>query len=64
MITTLLALALSETSSEYALFDGQTVFQLSDQKKPAKFAAQKVKITGTLIPKTKTIKITTIDPAE
>jgi hypothetical protein len=50
-------------SSDYALFDGQNVFKLSDQSKPAKFAAQKVKITGTLDPKTKTIKITTIDPA-
>lgn len=49
-------------SSEYALFDGQTVLKLSDQSKPAKFAAQKVKITGTQDPKTKTIKITTIEP--
>jgi hypothetical protein len=49
-------------SSEYALFDGQNVFTLSDQKKPAKFSAQKVKVTGTLDPKTKTIKITSIEP--
>ena len=49
-------------SGEYALFDGQSILQLSDQSKPSKFAAQKVKITGTLNPKTKTIKITTIDP--
>ena len=48
-------------SSAYALFDGQTVFQLSDQSKPAKFAAQKVKVTGTLNLKTKTIKITSIE---
>jgi hypothetical protein len=51
-----------KSSSEYALFDGQTVLKLSDQTKPAKFAAQKVKITGTLNPKAKTIKITTIEP--
>ena len=49
-------------SSEYALFDGQTVLKLSNQSKSAKFAAQKVKVTGTLDEKTKTIKITSIDP--
>jgi hypothetical protein len=49
-------------SSDYALFDGQTVLKLSDQSKPAKFAAQKVKVTGMLDEKTKTIKITSIDP--
>jgi hypothetical protein len=48
-------------SSEYALFDGENVFKLSDQSKPAKFAAQKVKVTGTLDPKTKTIKIGSIE---
>jgi hypothetical protein len=50
-------------SSDYALFDGQNVLKLSDQSKPAKFSAQKVKVTGTLDPKTKTIKITSIDTA-
>ena len=50
-------------SSEYALFDGQNVYHLSDQSKPAKFAAQKVKVTGTLDPKTKTIKLRSIEPA-
>jgi hypothetical protein len=49
-------------SSEYALFDGQNVLKLSDQSKPAKFAAQKVKVTGTLNPKTRTIKIDKIEP--
>ena len=49
-------------SSEYALFDGQTVLKLSNQSKSAKFAAQKVKVAGTLDEKTKTIKITSIDP--
>lgn len=50
-------------SSEYALFDGQNVFKLSDQSKPARFAAQKAKVTGALDLKTKTIKITSIEPA-
>ena len=49
-------------SSDYALYDGQNVFKLSDQSKPAKFAAQKVKVTGTLDQKTKTIKVTSIEP--
>jgi hypothetical protein len=48
-------------SSEYALFDGQNVYKLSDQKAPAKFAAQKVKVTGTLDAKTKTIKVSAIE---
>ncbi len=48
-------------SSQYALFDGQNVYKLSDQKSPAKFAAQKVKITGTLDAKTKTIKVTSME---
>jgi hypothetical protein len=49
-------------SSEYALFDGQNVLKLSDQNKSSKFAAQKVKVTGTLDPKSKTIKVDSIDP--
>jgi hypothetical protein len=49
-------------SSEYALVDGQNIFKLSDQSKPAKFAAQKVKVTGTLDPKTKTLKVKSISP--
>jgi hypothetical protein len=49
-------------SSQYALFDGQNVYKLSDQSTPAKFAAQKVTVTGTLNEKTKTIKVTSIDP--
>jgi hypothetical protein len=49
-------------SSEFALFDGQNVLKLSNQSKPAKFAAQKVKVTGTLDQKTKTIKAASIEP--
>jgi len=48
-------------SSEYALFDGQTVLKLSDQKKTAKFATQRVKVEGTLDQKTKTIKVASIE---
>ena len=52
-----------KSSGLYALFDGQNVFKLSDQKTPARFAAQQVKVTGTLDPKTKTIKVVSIQPA-
>ena len=47
----------------YALFDGTNIFKLSDQKAPAKFAAQNVVVTGTLNEKTKTIKVTAVEPA-
>jgi hypothetical protein len=50
-------------SGEYALFDGQNVLKLSDQKTPAKFAAQKVRVTGSYDEKTKTIKVTSIELA-
>jgi len=50
-------------SSEYALFDGTQVLKLSDQKNPAKFVAQRVKIAGTYNEKTKTIKVTSIEAA-
>ena len=53
----------AKASGQYALFDGQNVFKLSDQKTPAKVAAQKVKVTGTLDPKTNTIKVVSIETA-
>jgi hypothetical protein len=52
----------AKASGEYALFDGQNILKLSDQKTPARFAAQRVKVTGTLDPKTNTIKVTSIEP--
>jgi hypothetical protein len=47
---------------EYALLDGTNLLKLSDQKAAAKFPAQKVKVTGTYDEKTKTIKVTSIEP--
>jgi hypothetical protein len=47
-------------SSEYALYDGTTVWKLSDQKTPAKFAAAKVTVTGVANEKSKTIKVSSI----
>jgi hypothetical protein len=46
--------------SKYALFDGKSMYTLSDQKTPEKFAGQKVKITGTLYDKTKILKVDSI----
>ncbi len=37
-----------KSGSKYALIVGDNVYELSDQKTPEKFAAQKVKVTGTL----------------
>ena len=41
----------------YVLFDGKDVYTLSDQRTPEKFAAQKVRVVGTLDAKTKTIQM-------
>lgn len=49
---------------KYVLFDGKNAYVLSDQKTPAKFAAQKVTVTGTLDAKTKTIQVEKITPAK
>ena len=46
--------------SAYVLYDGKTVYQLSDQKTPQQFAARKVTVTGTLDAKTKTIQVDSI----
>jgi hypothetical protein len=49
-------------SGQYALFDGQNILKLTDQKTPAKFAAQKVTVVGAYDEKTKTIKVNSIAP--
>ena len=53
----------AKASGQYAIFDGRNILKLSDQKTPARFAAQKVMVTGTLDPKTGTIKVVSIEPA-
>ena len=50
--------------SKYVLFNAdKTFYQLSDQKKLATFAGQKVEVTGTLNKQTKTIHVTDIKAA-
>ena len=48
----------------YVLFDGKNVYKLSDQKTPDKFAGQKVRVTGTVDAKTKTIRVESISAAK
>lgn len=50
-------------NGKYVLFDGKDVYVLSDQKAPAKFAAKKVTVTGTLDSASKTIKVEKIEAA-
>ena len=47
----------------FVLLDGNDVYALSDQKAPEAFAGHNVTVTGTLDPKTKTIRVTSIKAA-
>ena len=49
---------------KYALYDGKSVYILSDQKTPERFAAQRVTVKGTLDPKTNTIRVDSIAAAK
>jgi hypothetical protein len=53
-----------EHGALYILYDGKKAYNLSDQKMPAKFAAQKMNVTGTLDSKTNTIRVDSISPAK
>ena len=50
----------------YVLVDAttKTIYELDDQKKPAQFAEQKVKITGTYDKATQTIHVTDIQASK
>jgi len=50
--------------ASYVLYDGKSVFALSDQKTPERFAARKVTITGLLDAKRKTIQVDSITAAQ
>jgi len=49
---------------KYVLHDGKNTYRLSDQKTPEQFVAQKVKVTGTLFPKTGVVKVDKIEAAK
>jgi hypothetical protein len=51
-----------KAGAKYALYDGKNVYELRDQKAPAKFAAKKVRVTGTL--NGKTIQVDSIAAAK
>jgi hypothetical protein len=46
--------------AQYVLYDGKTVYPLSDQKTPIQFAGRKVKVAGTMDLKTRTIQVDSI----
>lgn len=46
--------------AQYVLYDGKDTYTLSDQKTPERFAGKRVKITGALDAKTKTIQVESI----
>jgi hypothetical protein len=50
-------------AAPYVLSDGKTVYELSDQKTPEQYAAQKVRVVGTLDEKTMTIRVESIAAA-
>ena len=55
---------ISEHDATYVLYDGKNVYELSGQKTPEKFAARKVRITGRLDAKGKTIQVGSISAAK
>jgi hypothetical protein len=48
----------------YVLYDGREVYTLSDQRTPEQFAAKRVRVTGTLDARTKTIQVESIRAAK
>lgn len=50
--------------ASYVLFDGKNIYTLSDQQAPEKFAAQRVRVVGTLDVKTRTIRVESIAAAK
>ena len=50
--------------ARYVLYDSKDVYILSDQKTPEEFAAQKVRVVGTLDASTMTIQVDSITAAE
>jgi hypothetical protein len=49
---------------KYALRIGEKLYVLSDQQTPEKFAAQKVKVTGTLFETTNILRVDQIEAAK
>ena len=54
----------SAHGASYLLYDGKNAYTLSDQQMAEKFAAKKVRVTGTLDTRTKTIQVDSIIAAQ
>ena len=50
--------------AKYALWDGKVVYELSDQKGAAKFAAQRVNVSGVVDAAAKSIRVVSISRAK
>src|SRR4051794_3487006 len=48
---------------KYVLYDGKTMYKLSDQQPPEKFAGKRARVTGELFAKTAIIKVEKIEQA-
>jgi hypothetical protein len=46
---------------KYVLFDGKNAWKLSDQESPARFASQRVRVTGVLFEKTGVLRVDRIE---
>ena len=55
---------ISAHGATYVLYDGKEVYTLSDQRTAEQFAAQRVRVTGTLDARTKTIQVESIRAAQ
>jgi len=55
---------ISAHGAVYVLYDGKNAYTLSDQQTPNTFAAQKVRVTGSLDAKTRTIHVDSITAAK
>lgn len=58
------ACAKHDATSKYVLLAGGRIYKLSDQETPAKFAARKVTVSGTLYEKTGIIKVDRIEASK
>lgn len=50
--------------SKYVLMVGETAYTLSDQQAPERFAARKVRVSGSVDPKTNVLAVTSIEAAQ
>ena len=53
-----------EHDAKFMLYDGKQTYELSDQKAAEKFAGRKVRVTGTVDAKSRTIHVTSIAAAK